>query len=99
MDRTDQRKITSNLGTIKSAIKKDVDRLTERLIEERIFSKYAKDEIANTETDIKCGVFINRLLRGGSRAYPCFKDILEELGHHKLVVSLERSKTICTLFI
>ena len=95
MERADQRKITSNLTAVKDTIKKDIDRIVERLTEDRIISKHAKDEIARSETDMKCGVFINRLLRSGTRAYQCFQDILEELGYHKLVMSMEKSKTIC----
>ena len=95
MERADQRKISRNLVTVKKALKKDIDVIMDDLVEVGIFTKQTISEIEDAGPQMKCGVFISKLLRSCPRAYRCFKDILEEHGHQKLVISMERSKTLC----
>lgn len=96
MERADQRKISRNLVTVKKALKKDIDVIMDDLVEVGIFTKQTISEIEDAGPQMKCGVFISKLLRSCPRAYRCFKDILEEHGHQKLVISMERSKTLCS---
>ena len=93
MDRQNQRKITKNLVTVKKALRRDIEGITERLTEEGIFSKQTGEEIGTTDPLMKSGVFISKLLRSDTRAYWCFRDVLEELGYQKLVLSMEKSGT------
>ena len=94
MNRENQRKITKNLIALRKTMQKDVDVIADKLCDVGVFTKEARNEIANIRPNIaqlKCGVLINKVLRSGSGTYEKFRDILEDMGYFNLVDAMEKS--------
>lgn len=97
MNRFEQRKLMKNLLTLRRAIQKDVNIITDKLYQCGIFNMETKLEILNASNtaksnqQIQCGMLINKLIRSGEEAYGCFKAVLEDLGYHKVIQMMEKS--------
>lgn len=94
MNNSDQKKITKNLVALQRELKDDVNVITDKLYEQKVFTREVWQEISNMRCRLQksnCGVLINHLLRSGKDSYIKFKNILTDLGHHKLVTAMERA--------
>lgn len=94
MDRFDQKKITKNLAAIKKTIEKDVLQIAARLHTEKVLSDKAKSEVENADPkqgQLRCGLLVNHLLRGGPDTYGAFLKVLRERKFIKLVDVMESS--------
>ncbi|XP_045171249.2 uncharacterized protein LOC123533600 [Mercenaria mercenaria] len=90
----DQKKITKNLMSIQRALKDDVNYITDKLYEQKVFSSEVRREIQEMKCrlpQLQCAVFVNHLLRSGKDSYKTFKNILIDMGHHEIVSAMENS--------
>ncbi|XP_060595726.1 uncharacterized protein LOC132749835 [Ruditapes philippinarum] len=94
MNSIDQKKITKNLTVLQKELQDDVDIITDKLYKQKVFTREVWQDICDTRCRLQksnCSSFINHLLRSGKDSYAKFKNILIDLGHHKLVTALEKA--------